>query len=156
MQILVNLAAKANWRHDAKILLQEVEPTLQVAAACIGRNEFVDLETNEATSDIAYEFNELCENGLIKPEKLYAEGVTPNILNETPKFTGAVSVTRKGFDAVTDWQRPWLAKAIEKQPMTFVQIVVTVMLAILSGLGGWAVGRYLTPVTEVKTVREVD
>jgi hypothetical protein len=55
-------------------------------------------------------------------------------------------VTPKGFQAVAEAGKSWLAKSIDKQPMTFVQIIVTIIIALITGLGGWAIGRYITPV----------
>jgi len=91
---------------------------------------------------LAYDFNTLCEEGLIKRTCLdYEQDGAGGVVYKNP----AVTVTIKGFEAVAEASKSWLNKAIEQQPMTFLQIVVTVMIALVTGIGGWAIGRYVTP-----------
>jgi hypothetical protein len=54
-------------------------------------------------------------------------------------------MTLEGLQAVSVFKKSWLRKAIEQQPMTFVQVIVTILLAALTGIAGFVVGRYVTP-----------
>jgi hypothetical protein len=77
---------------------------------------------------------------LIQPTHLkYGQDVDGGIIPQDP----AILVNPDGFDVIEDYERSWLSKAIEKEPITFLQVVLTILVAI----GGWAVGRYITPVT---------
>ena len=143
MRRLNDLATKSEGRHDAKLPLSEIATTLDITAFA-GGFRFVDKDNSvyEGGSDQAYDFTTLYEEGLIEHTYLHHErdslgGVT----NKNP----AVMVTPAGFQAVSDARKSWLTRSIEKQPMTFVQIIVTIIIALVSGLGGWAIGRYVTP-----------
>jgi len=46
-----------------------------------------------------------------------------------------------------------LAKAIEKEPITFVQVVVTILFTVAGLVGGWVIGRYVTPAAKESTAK---
>jgi hypothetical protein len=139
-QILRQLAEKARWRHDIKIPLSEVAPSLDFCSFA-GGTKFVDKTnvTYEGGSDLAYDFNSLNEEGLIEKDHLnFEQDGYGDLIRKNP----AVKVTAQGLEAVAESNKSWLRKAIDKQPITFLQIVIT----ILFGICTWAIGRYLTPV----------
>jgi hypothetical protein len=53
----------------------------------------------------------------------------------------AIKVTPTGFDTIAEMNKWWIQKAIDKEPITFLQIIMTILV----GIGGWAIGRYVTP-----------
>ena len=57
----------------------------------------------------------------------------------------AVQVTLAGLETVVEADKSWLRKAIDKQPVAFLQVIVTVLIALLTFGLGLAVGRYSTP-----------
>ena len=143
MKLLGELAARANGRHDVRISLSEVAPTLDFIGFA-GGQRFVDKShpVYEGGSDLAYDFNTLREEGLIEQTYLnYERTSNGSVAYKNP----GVKVTAMGLDALAEVNKSWLRRAIEKEPMTFLQIVVTVAIAIVTALGGWVVGRYLTP-----------
>jgi hypothetical protein len=148
LTLLKKLACKAKGRHDFKLSLSEVAPSLDVNVF-VGGSKFVDSEnpTYEGGSDLAYDFNTLQEEGFIQQTYLnYEQDSMGSVVHKNP----AVKVTINGFEAVDEASKSWLKRAIEQQPMTFLQIVVTVVIAIVTGIGGWAIGRYITPVERQK------
>ncbi len=44
------------------------------------------------------------------------------------------------MDIVHDAERSWLSKSIDKQPITFLQIIVTLILAAISFVAGFFAG----------------
>jgi hypothetical protein len=153
LKLLVSLAQKAKWRHDIKISLAEIAPSLEIKGFA-GGSKFVDSSkpVYEGGSDLAYDFNTLHEEGHIK--QTYLESRQDN-MGGTIYSTPGVMVTINGFAAVAEASKCWLKRAIEQQPMTFVQIVVTVFIAAVTGGGGWLIGRY-TASTEHHTQRIVE
>lgn len=146
--LLKELACKAKGRHDVKLPLSEVAPLL-VVDIITGGTKLIDSES-EGVSDLAYDFNTLFEEGLI--ELIYLDCEQDGyggVVHKNP----AVTVTIKGFEAVSAASKSWLKKAIEQQPMTFLQIVVYVVSLLIMGIGGWVIGRYVTPVEHQKQVQ---
>ena len=141
MRILDDLATKSKGRHDVKLPLSEIAPTLDVAGLTDGA-KFVDKDNPvyEGGSDQAYDFSTLHEEGLIKHTYLDCETTHGKTVYKNP----AVKVTPSGLQAVSDARKSWLARGIEKQPMTFVHIIATIVFTVV----GWAVGRYLTPASD--------
>ncbi len=143
-KLLRDLAAHADGRHDVKIPLSEVAPALDIKGFA-GGQKFVDRDSPvyEGGSDIAYDFNTLREEGLIEQAYLVHErDRAAGVVYKNP----GVKVTAAGLQALLEADKSWLTRAIEKGPMTFLQIMVTVLIAIVTAVCGWLVGRYLTPV----------
>jgi len=112
---------------------------------------FVDRENpvNEGGSDLAYDLNTLLEERFIKITYLdYERDNMGGSVSKNP----AIMVTLEGFEAVAEDSKCWLKKAIERQPMTFFQIIVTILIALMTAIGGWAIGRYATPVEHQKQI----
>lgn len=145
MQLLNILVEKTNGRQDIKLELSGIAPTLDIEGFSDG-SKFVDKDTRvyEGGSDLAYDYNILYEEDLIKITYLNYETDERGLpINLNP----AIKVTPTGFEVVSDAGKSWLLKSIDKQPMTFLQIILTIIIALVTGLGGWIVGRYYTPIT---------
>lgn len=84
-------------------------------------------EPTSEISNLLYDYRKLLDAGLVDAD-LY-------------KGKNALFPTEEGFAAYAEWTRPWWLKAYDKQPVTFLQAVLTILIAIAS----WAIGRYLTP-----------
>jgi len=135
---LKKLAAKAAGRDDVKIPLSEVPPTLDLGVYAFrraSRYRFLDKDNPkpERGSDLPYELNTLMEGGYIEPTHMHygqdaCGGVVPNI--------PAIKMTPAGFDALAEFQKSWIKQGTEKQPITFLQIIITSGV----GMGGWLVG----------------
>jgi hypothetical protein len=139
MQLLTRLANLSKGRTDSMVAIEELAPTLKLIHYR-GGLKFVDKADPkyEGGSELAYDYNSLKEEDLIRIDYLtHKRDSYGGAVYEDP----AVKVTAKGFETVEDAEKWWIQKAIEKEPITFLQIVIT----ILAGIGGWAVGRYLTP-----------
>ncbi len=143
MELLKAIVARAKGRADAKLPLSEIAPDLDIKVYA-GGARFVDQSAPvyEGGNDQAYDFNTLRAEGLI--EQTYMKYEQDRAGAAVPKIP-AVRVTLEGLGEVAEANKSWLKKAIEQQPMTFVQIVVTVVIALATGIGGWAIGRYVTP-----------
>lgn len=103
-----------------------------------GGARFVDKENAmfEGGSDSAYDFNKLSTEGLI--EHFYLDYDSNGLIaNHTRP---GLKVTREGLAAVAEANKGWLQKAIEKQPITFIQVIGTTAMAILSFIAGLLVG----------------
>ncbi len=149
LKLLKELARKARGRHDSKILLSEIAPVLDVKAY-VGGIKFVDPENPvyEGGSDFIYDLNTLLEEGYIKQTYLdHERDSVGGVIYKNP----AIMVTMEGIEAVVEADKSWFRKAIERQPMTFLQIIVTIIIAVASGIGGWIIGRYITPVEPQKS-----
>jgi hypothetical protein len=149
MQLLKRLAKLAKGRHDAPIPISEISDSLTTKGFS-GGWRFVDLQnpSYEGGSEAAYDFNTLKEDKLIEMAHI---GGTLNGYGSYENQTPCAKVTLLGFDTISESDKSWLTKAIDKQPMTFVQILITV----LAGIGGWAIGRYITPNTPQQTTESV-
>jgi len=137
MTLLRELAYKSKGRHDAKLPLSEIAPSIDIKAF-VGGTKFVDLVSPvyEGGSDLAYDFNTLCEEKLIELTYLdYERDSMGGVVNKDP----AVTVTMIGFESVEMAGKSWIKKAIEKQPITFLQIVVTVLIFLIGGIGDWLI-----------------
>jgi hypothetical protein len=99
MALLKKLATKANGRHDVDLALSEIAPTLDIKKFAEGL-KFVDKANplSVGSSDLAYDFNTLFDEGLIQKIGLDREqdsddGVVP--------MSSWVKLTLKGVDAVS-------------------------------------------------------
>ncbi len=146
IKLLNELMKIANGRHDIKIPLSQVAPTLDIKFYSTG-TKFVDKENPlyEGGSDLAYDFSTLLEEGLIS--RTYMD-YKPDGMGGMIAKDDALKLTMDGLEMITDANKSWLTKAIEKQPMTFLQIIVTIIISFASFAGGWAVGRYIMPINK--------
>jgi hypothetical protein len=135
MLLLKDLANRARGRYDVDLPLSEVAPSLVDRSGRFWDKKNPDVRPD---SDLAYDFNTLLEDDLIKLTHLtYEHGRAGEAVGKNP----AVRITPPGLDAVAEFNKSWLRKAIEKQPVTFLQVIVTILIAV----GAWLIGRYVTP-----------
>jgi hypothetical protein len=52
------------------------------------------------------------------------------------RLSAYVKVTRDGFDVLEEYEKSWLTKAIDKEPITFLQVIIT----IATSLATWIIG----------------
>jgi hypothetical protein len=130
MNLLRELASKAQYRTDFKIPLKDLGPSLSWNG-----EKYID-QTNP-TSELAYDLNSILAAGWVEKGDMKGDTVT--------MFTAfdAVTVTENGLRAVADADRSWLSKAIDKQPITFLQVVINVVIAVLGGIAGFLAGLYM-------------
>ena len=138
MQLLGVLAEKARGRTDVKLALSDIAPELDIEAY-VGGTKVVDRDNPQydGGSDHAYDFNVLHEQQLIAMTSLRYERRSPGI--QIPKDPG-IAVTAEGFEAVRESKRSWLSRSIEKQPITFLQIVVTFVFSAVSAVAAFSSG----------------
>jgi hypothetical protein len=141
--LLKRLAKQTGGRIDTKLALSEIAPTLDIGiyGGLHGDSyRFVDKTDRkfEGGSDLAYDYTALSDEGLIEITHLrYGTDSCGGPVSKDPALKG----THDGFEALADYEKAWLAKAIEKEPITFLKIIITVLV----GIGGWLIGRYVTP-----------
>ena len=147
IKLLNKLMKLANGRHDVKVPLSQIAPTLSINFYNTG-TKFTDKENPlyEGGSDLAYDFSTLLEEGLIS--HTYME-YKPDGRGGFISKDSALKVTMTGLEMLTDVNKSWLRRAIEKQPMTFLQIIITIIISVMSFVGGLAVGRYVMPINKV-------
>ena len=137
--LLRKLTERSGGRTDAMIPLAEVAPTITITAFA-GGGRFTDKDNPkyEGGSDLSYDLNMLLDNCLVQVDHMtHKQDAEGGLVYEHP----AIKVTPEGFYAIEEAGKWWLQKAIDKEPITFLQIIVTILV----GIGGWLVGRYITP-----------
>ncbi len=141
MEVLRGFVEKSEGRYDAKFALSEVAPGLKPVSSLSGLR-FIDIDNSVREgggSDLAYDFDVLYQEGLIEPIHLdHKQSSGGGMIYSNP----GIKVTPAGFEAVSEGQKTWLAKSIDKQPITFLQVIVTIVLALITGVLGWLVGNY--------------
>ena len=139
LKILRKIGRAAKGRHDVKVLLSGLEPSLDLKGFYKGR-KFVDKDNPvfEEGSSVAYDFNTLKEEGLI--EEHYMSQVV-NAYGQCIPQDAAVKVTQMGFEALVEARKTWLTKSIEKQPITFLNILVTLFFSAASAYTGFEFGK---------------
>ncbi len=139
MLLLKDIATRARGRHDIALPLAEVAPSLVDRSGRFWDKKSPDVRPD---SDLAYDFNTLLENELIELTHLtYEHGSAGEAVGKNP----AVRITPRAVEVVAEFNKSWLRKAIDKQPMTFLQVIVTILISLVTGVGGWLIGRYVTP-----------
>ena len=136
MELLQRLAHLARFRIDTEIDLEQIDESLDYQAFG-GGGKFVDKGDPKfrGGSELTYDLNCLREEqGFIVVCYQKREQATSGEFMESDP---GIRLTQFGIDALVDWEHGWLRTAIEKQPMTFVQIAVTVGGAALGFVAGW-------------------
>src|SRR5687768_8692994 len=95
---------------------------------------------NGDDSDMAYDLETLEADEFI------------NIMYTVSEGSPTVMITPAGIEAVLEHEKTWWQKAIDKQPMTFLQVLlalVSIALSVIGGaISGWFAGRAATPTVE--------
>jgi hypothetical protein len=79
-------------------------------------------DTSDPSSDFQHDMRSLQRRGLIKfGWKVFEQSKVDGspICDEA-----GVAVTRAGMDEVREFEQGWVSKAIEKQPITFLQVII--------------------------------
>jgi len=120
LKLLRQLAREAQYRSDTRIPLDAISDELAIEHYGSGKR-FIDRNAPryEGGSEISYDLNHLVEQRMIKPDYLISD---PDHRGG-PKYEGeAIRVTPAGIAVVAELERSWLSKAIDKQPITFLQL----------------------------------
>jgi hypothetical protein len=128
--LLRKLVRQASYRTDSTILLSDIGELTRT------HNEIVDACDETAKSDLSYDLNHLKGGGyLYLCHQSYTQDSRGQSIGD--KGTEAVKVTDKAIERVTELERPFVMKALDKQPATVVsvaviafQIIWTIALAI--------------------------
>lgn len=141
MKLLERIASLAEGRHDIKVNLMSIDLNATLVTNPDQSLTFGDNGYKFKSStygELAYDLNNLLSDGNIEirftgPGEEYSPSKLIN--------SNSVFITKTGLDKLAEYQRSWLSKSIEKQPITFLQIIVTVGLAILTGVIGFIFGK---------------
>src|ERR1035437_6964425 len=135
--LLWNIAKLAKFRSDSTIPLGQLSDTLAIKAYIEGQR-YVDKGNPrfDGGSELTYDLNALVMRDDIRITflNIKVDGMGGS------HFEGdAIKVTDTGLDAVAEMERGWWSKSIEKQPMTYLQVILAVVqIAVTVGLAIWA------------------
>jgi hypothetical protein len=139
LALLRKLAKAGNYWTDVKLKLTDLEPFLVILSFGSDR-KFADTADpcNNTTSELAYHYNALRELNQIEVK----DGqIDRECRCGFMKPDSTVVMTQNGLNRIADADKSWLQKSIEKQPITWLQVIVTVVLAVIAGVGGWLIGQ---------------
>jgi hypothetical protein len=137
MALLKRMSGKAHGKSMHKVALTEITSDLLVDPASFAGRGIPKLKED---SDTAHDVNRLIDAGLVEIAHFGNERMVSSVaVIESPAFL----VTEEGSRAVRDMGKSWWSKAIDKQPITFLQVLLTV-LQILWTIGFSAVVWYRT------------
>lgn len=92
-------------------------------------------------TQLAKDLEELERCGFVNFCKVIVSPDADQRLNPNPNTWGA-RLTSDGLGRVHEHEKPWWVKAYEKQPVTAVQVIVTIALAVLSFTAGYYLGKH--------------
>jgi len=120
MKLLQELAKRMEYHldHDHRLFLKDYDARITMAEGPQPR--FHAKSGGEAVTT-AYDLNCLLRQGLAYVAYAHDFRTGSEPANWIPPVV--FGVTDSGMETVRELEKPWLTKAIEKQPMTFVQIV---------------------------------
>jgi hypothetical protein len=93
----------------------------------------------QSSEDLAYDLNTLHEQELID---IWQVNTTLDRYGQIETADGEVRMTMEGLAAVADFRRSWWSKAIDKQPITFVQVclaIIQIVFTVGSVVWAWAI-----------------
>ena len=146
MRLLRSFSKSVNGRHDVKLSFEKVAPALVVQHYMDGPKLHPKAgSTRKADENLSYDINVLLEDRLIEfthmkyvnKASFAATGVDP-----------ALTVTRKGLSEAATFSKSWLRKSIDKQPITFINILVTLLLSGAAFVGGLITERHFINIDE--------
>ena len=121
MKLLREIAKEAEYRTDIALDLRRSHPMID-AKSFGGGLRFVDRENPQFAGGTlrSYDFNALLELGLIEPHEFYSD--KRGNYGAPVRETVGVCVNAAGLERARQMERSKLAKMIEKQPLTALQI----------------------------------
>ena len=113
---LAGIARSVEYRTDKGKPFDTIAPGLAV-----DNGKFSTSSAAAADDEAAYDFTSLAGAGLIRWYMVnnHANGQAVSTASRLD-----MHVTPEGLQSVAEFERPWLAKAIEKEPITFIQVVI--------------------------------
>ena len=149
LKLLRRFAVIANGRHDEKVSFEATAPQLEIRRATGGKTLFPkNTPPNAGDSELAYDINTLLEDNMIQFTYMrYVSGSAMDQKGEGPAFT----VTRQGLEAVSEFSKSWLRKSIEKQPITFLSVLTTIILSTVGFVGGILTERHILKSDQTQT-----
>lgn len=123
--LLKRVAKLAEYRRDAKVSLSDVNKNVTTTHSIDGRKfTVVHHSTHQFSSKIAYDLDEILNAGDSELTYLNHEKDSGGSV----VYKGdAVRLTAMGLERVRLLEQSWLSRAIDKQPMTFVQVLIAVV-----------------------------
>jgi hypothetical protein len=140
MSLLKKLAAQTGGRHDLKVPLSDIAPSLDIGYFK-GGQRFVDREkpVYDGGSDTAFDFNTLAEDEFIEPAYMRYERDPTN--GQQIAKDPAVRVTPLGFQAVEQAGKSLIRRAIEQQPGSVLQVIGAIVLFVLGIVIGFFIAK---------------
>lgn len=132
MRLLCELAKTSEYVVDKAVSLKTLVGAVRIQPRMVAGS------VNSPARFLSDPDNESSEKGRYRTTDLIALAdagyVKPHQRSDDP----CAVVTTAGIAKVTDFERSWLSKAIDKQPMTFLQVLLTVFLLLCDlGLAIW-------------------
>ena len=124
MKLLRLLAKSARYRADQKLPLEDDAPGLPIAGFA-GGTRFVDKDDPkfEGSTEQSYDLSCLMLAQYIQPCYLRQ---SRNSIGGIVEEGDALRLTHEGISQVHELERSWFARAVEKQPFTFLLVIVAV------------------------------
>lgn len=128
MKLLRQIAKKAQYRTDFMVPLESEYPA--VNAARLGLTDQNDKNANR----LAYDFDTMCRLDLIE----YRHDRTERSdYGSVRALSYGAHITDAGLEAVRQMERSWLAKAVERQPWTALNVAGSAITTIWFGVAAW-------------------
>lgn len=137
MKLLRGFAKSAGYRADRKLPLEDVAPGLSIGGFA-GGTRFVDKDDPkfEGGTEQSYDLCCLLSEQYIQPCYLRQ---SRNSIGGTMEEGDALQLTHEGISQVHELERSWIARAIDKQPFTFLLVIVAVAEALCAAaMAYWA------------------
>jgi hypothetical protein len=153
-ELLKRLARLARYQENNGVLLSRLAKKVSLQPTGVSSNGFITQSIGDPfycqyegkrPNQFSYEDN--CQF-VYQLNSLFHEGLIANrmmIVHDKRNMScglgdDSIVITRKGLDKVGDLERSWFSKAIDKQPVTFLQIITTVLSSIVGGIVGYLIG----------------
>lgn len=130
MRLLRDLANRTRYRAGYFVAMQEFAPDTEFSEET-GHL----LDGDSPFTDVTYDLNYLIQSGLVEL-RLPGANRRGELAVIAPSGV-SVSLTLGGIDKVTEYGKPLVLRLIEKQPMTFLQVVLVVLTAVMTAFNYW-------------------
>lgn len=114
------------------------------------RYSFAELPKPTNESELWQDFYELDRRDWISFSPNQDRDAMGGICYVSDPLRWRVGLKRDGVDAALDYETPWWKKAYEKEPVTAIQVVATVLFTVLGFVGGWVSGHFIGKKAETK------
>ena len=120
----------ASHRQDRLVLISDIDP------AIVREFRYRDIDNKpKIESDSAYDLETLRNLSCLRYDyrDLSQHQNAGQVIGSVP----GVKLTPDGAERLREWERPWWKTAIDKQPMTFVNILIALFSAAMAALAAW-------------------